>query len=166
MSPLAKLRYKFGQFSTWLCYISMSFLMFIMFLITAEVILRYLNLPIKGQLEIVEVFAGAILIGAVYAELRDVNVRFASLRARLKEWPHYILELLSLFCIILPTGVISFATFRFALARSGTSLATTTLHWPVWPFIIVVALGFGILSLQSLITLIQRLFNPKSISPQ
>ncbi len=127
-----------------------------MFLITIDVVLRYIfNSPITGSFEIVE-FMMAILVSfsMVYCAYKNshvsVDIVFDLLPARPRSLVAKVGSLITLVFIFL----IAWQNILYVVETFGQRLTSSILYIPTYPFVIAVALGFWSLFLATLIEFI------------
>jgi TRAP-type C4-dicarboxylate transport system permease small subunit len=146
-------------------YVAAVALFGMMMLTVVDVFGRYfLNKPIKGVYELVGftlVCAGAWGMG--YSQIKKGHIRVDFLLKRFSERVQAILTILanlvgfagfSLLC----WRVILLAQYYFSLKKGN---ATDTLHIPIAPFVILLAIGLGILALDLLFDLIHSIVEAK-----
>jgi len=151
----------FHRLSRWGRFVSQGTLFIMVFLVTAGVIARYIfNSPLKGDMEIQELMMVIIVFLAFpYCQLKKGNVYVEILvnrfRGRLKEFFHSFVYLIG-FVII---GLIVWQMWARAVSGFGefNKDVTLTLWIPITPFILVAAIGFGLMGVEWLIELIHSI---------
>ena len=122
---------------------SAVFLLILMLLIFTDVFCRYFfKSPILGGIELVEVLMAVMISLALsYGQYLKrhvfVEIFYQRLRGRGKAIVDIIISILCFFIYIL----ISYNALKQAEYLSTTTLSTTTLLIPVWPFRLVLAIG-------------------------
>jgi TRAP-type C4-dicarboxylate transport system permease small subunit len=131
-----------------------------MFLTAADVILRYIfDSPIPGAYELTE-YAMAIFVGTgiAYCGIKNAHVDVDLFVSRLSKRTH---ANFGSFTGLLSLGIFSLITWNtFILMKNVRSLETTSpaLGIPVYPFIILVGVGCGLLTLVILTGFIDSIY--------
>ncbi len=135
--------------SSLLNHIAAYVLVTMMFLTAFDVILRFIfNSPIPGTVEIVQ-YSLPIVITFGFARCAiekghvNVEVLISKLSGRKKAFINIIIYL---FFFIL-SELITWQTFLRTLGMAASGLKSEVLSLPIFPFILMVSLGFGVLCL-------------------
>ena len=127
-------------------------LLFMMLLTVTDVILRYMGWPMKGTFELTKLLlVSLVFIGVAYTQVKkghiSVDVAFSRLPKKAQGVVGGIISLLSLglFSLIAWQG---FLQAEFLWLKSQT---TGILGIPIWPFLLLVALGSIVLCLLLLV---------------
>ena len=135
-----------------------------MLLTVADVCGRYLfSKPIKGTYELVGfLLVGAGSLGLGYCQVKKAHIRVDFL---LQRFPEKVRPVLTVLANFLGFSAFSLLCWRCALYAqyyiSATGNATDTLHIPLFPFVVVLAVGTGMLALVLLIDLIKSITRVK-----
>jgi len=146
-------------------YIAAIALFGMMMITVADVIGRYVfSSPIKGAWELV----GFMLVGASafalgYCQLRKGHIRVDFLLKRFPEKMRAALTILANFLglaafSILCWQVVLYAQYYLSITRGD---ATDTLHIPIFPFVLVLAIGTGMMALVLLFDLVHSIAEVK-----
>lgn len=113
--------------------------------------------PILGTVEMTRMFLAVIVfLGLAYSEdLGDhitIDLMYVSLGDRLKTVVDVFATLVSIFVV----GLISWQLFTYALFTRASGEDTGTLDWPIWPFVLVAAVGSAMYTLAIISKLILR----------
>jgi TRAP-type C4-dicarboxylate transport system permease small subunit len=136
-----------------------------MLLTVADVCGRYLfSKPIRGTYELVGfLLVGAGALGLGYCQVKKAHIRVDFL---LQRFPEKMRAVLTVIANFLGFAAFSLLCWRCALYAqyyiSATGNHTDTLGIPLTPFVIVLAVGTGMLALVILIDLIRSLTRVKS----
>jgi TRAP-type C4-dicarboxylate transport system permease small subunit len=136
-----------------------------MLLTVADVIGRYLfSKPIKGTYELVGfLLVGAGALGLGYTQVKKGHIRVDFL---LQRFPEKVQGIVTVIANFLGFAAFSLLCWRCALYAqyyiSATGNATDTLHIPLFPFVVVLAVGTGMLALVLLFDLVHSIIQVKS----
>jgi TRAP-type C4-dicarboxylate transport system permease small subunit len=146
-------------FSAILNYIAAVLFGLMVLFVAADVVGRYfLNSPIKGDYEFVEVVTGLVIsLSLAYALVVDQHVRVDILTSRCSQRLQLLSDILSYFAGLAVFTVASWQTIVYANSLRKTGLLIGVLPIPTHPFVYVVAVGFISLSLVFLVRLIHSL---------
>jgi TRAP-type C4-dicarboxylate transport system permease small subunit len=140
--------------------IAIIVLFLVTMLIAVDVIGRYVfNQPVSGSTELIQ-FALVILVfsSLAYCACEDGNVRVDVIYARL---PSHIRIYLDIFTSFLSLIIIVFITWQLTArafeSLGGMIIRSELFQWPLWPFLLMAALGTGLLSLEILVWLIRSI---------
>jgi TRAP-type C4-dicarboxylate transport system permease small subunit len=127
-----------------------------MLLITMDVFLRYsFNRPVKGSFELVEfMMAVVICLGMAYTGVQKGHVAVELLVSRFSP---RVQALIDSFNWLVSMGLfllISWKAVAQARVVGVSGLASSVLHVPVFPFLLVLAFGSGFLCLVFLVNFI------------
>lgn len=124
-------------------------LILMMFLTVADVLLRkVLSKSILGTVEVTE-FMMVILVffGLANAEILNANIKVDILMNRFKERTQMIVETFTQFFSFLVFVFITRYSFIYAGSKIGSGEVSQDLWIPVYPFVYLVALGCGLLTI-------------------
>jgi TRAP-type C4-dicarboxylate transport system permease small subunit len=146
-------------FSVLLNYVAAVLFGLMVLFVAADVVGRYfLNSPIKGDYEFVEVVTGLVIsLSLAYALVVDQHVRVDILTSRCSQGLQLLSDILSYFAGLAVFTVASWQTIVYANSLRKTGLLIGVLPIPTYPFVYVVAVGFISLSLVFLVRLIHSL---------
>lgn len=141
-----------------MAYVASAALIVMMLLTVADVCGRYLFArPIKGTWELVGfllVAAGSLGLG--YCQVKKAHIRIDFL---LQRFPEKMREIITTLANFLGFAAFSLLCWRCILYAqyylTATGNATDTLHIPLFPFVLVLAVGTGMLALVLLIDFIK-----------
>jgi TRAP-type C4-dicarboxylate transport system permease small subunit len=152
--------YALDKASRSVSFVSEAALAFMMFLTAADVLLRYIfSMPITGAYELTE-YAMAVFVGAGIAYTGivkghvDVDVLVSKLAPKTQ-------AIFACFTGILSSALFALITWNtFIFMRNVISLNTTSaaLLIPVFPFVVIVGCGCGLLTLVILAQLVQSFY--------
>jgi len=139
--------------------VGVSLLLAMMFLLTADVTLRYaVNRPIAGSLELTEfMMAAVVFLGLAYAQAQRAHVRVDLIVTRLPRRPQAALDSITLLLSILLYAFIAWKGYERAVELLQKGLVSDLLRIPHFPFRILVAIGAALLCLELVLTLRGRL---------
>jgi TRAP-type C4-dicarboxylate transport system permease small subunit len=146
-------------FSVLLNYIAAALFGLMVVFVAADVVGRYfLNSPIKGDYEFVEVMTGLVIsLSLAYALVADQHVRINILTSRCSQRSQLLSDILCYFAGLAVFTVASWQTIVYANSLRRTGLLIGVLPIPAYPFIYVVAVGFISLSLVFLVRFVHSL---------
>ena len=139
--------------------VGVSLLLAMMFLLTADVTLRYaLNRPITGSLELTEfMMVAVVFLGLAYAQQQRAHVRVDLIVTRLPRRPQAALDSITLILSILLYAFIAWKGYERAVELLHKGLVSDLLRIPHFPFRILVAISAVLLCLELVLTLRGRL---------
>ena len=148
-----------------MAYVAATALIGMMLLTVADVCGRYLfSKPIKGTWELVGfllVAAGSLGLG--YCQVKKAHIRVDFLLQRFPEKVRAIVTVLANFLGFTAFSLLCWRCVLYALYYiSATGNATDTLHIPLFPFVLVLAVGTGMLALILLFDLVRSIAKVKS----
>jgi TRAP-type C4-dicarboxylate transport system permease small subunit len=135
--------------------VSVVFLFLMMIFIAVDVVGRYiLNMPIPGSIDFVTVMMVLLVFPAFgYLTSQDGHVRTDILFDRLsKRWQgifDIVNSLLSIFLIVCITWQLG--ARAWSIIRNPPGISTSYFQWPHLPFIILAAVGMGLMTLEMFI---------------
>jgi TRAP-type C4-dicarboxylate transport system permease small subunit len=135
--------------------VSVVFLFLMMIFIAVDVVGRYiLNMPIPGSIDFVTVMMVLLVFPAFgYLTSQDGHVRTDILFDRLsKRWQgifdifNSLLSIFLIFCITWQLGARA-----WSIIKNPPGISTSYFQWPHLPFIILAAVGMGLMTLEMFI---------------
>ncbi len=118
----------------------------------------FLNTPIKGDYEFVEVMTGLVIsLSLAYALVAGQHVRIEILTSRCSAKTRWVSDILAYATGLIVFGLASWQTVVYASSLRKTGLLIGVLPVPAYPFVYVVAVSFLALTLVFLVQLIQSL---------
>jgi TRAP-type C4-dicarboxylate transport system permease small subunit len=146
-------------FSLVLNYVAAALFGLMVLFVAADVVGRYfLNTPIKGDYELVEVMTGLVIsLSLAYALVVDQHVRINILTSRCSQRTQLLSDILSYFAGLAVFIVASWQTIVYANSLRKTGLLIGVLPIPSYPFVYVVAVGFISISLVFLVRFVHAL---------
>jgi len=133
----------------WVGSIGAGVLALMMFLTTADVLLRYIfNRPIIGTYELTEYMMAMLVAFTVgYCAVNRGHVNVDLVVARIPERPRAVISVFTdLICVIF-FSLITWKSFRQAIILQGSGSVSPALLIPVFPFVYIISIGFGLLAL-------------------
>ncbi|MEH7248612.1 TRAP transporter small permease [Neobacillus niacini] len=148
------------KFEKLLVFLGAVFTIFLMFLITLDVILRKFGSPIQGAYELVQLLTvGIVFLGVAYVQRIKGHV---FIEVATDKFPKKVQQGLDFFgyivgfavCLIITwqSGITAWESF---LTREATSGMTKI---PIWPVKIVILMGMGLLTLRLILDIVYYLF--------
>ncbi|HEX2966010.1 MAG TPA: TRAP transporter small permease [Syntrophorhabdaceae bacterium] len=137
--------------------VSVVFLFIMMMFIAVDVVGRYLfNKPIPGSIDFVTVMMVLLVFPAFgYLTSQDGHVRtdilFESLKTRWKGIFDIVNSLFSLLLIVCITWQLGLRAWT--IIKNPPGISTSYFQWPHLPFIILAAIGMGLMALEMFIWL-------------
>ena len=129
-----------------------------MFLIAADVLLRYLfGRPITGAFELIE-YMMAILVSfsIVYCAHQQAHVHVDIIVEHLSQRTRALLSCVTSFLTLLLFLLITWQAFSYIVDEYESKLTSAVLYIPVYPFVALVAIAFTVLCLIILAQLLRR----------
>ena len=119
---------------------------FMMFLTTADVILRFFKSPIPGTYEIVS-FTGAVIISFAlpYTSVQKGHIAVDFLVMRLPWTVRIIVNAVNAFIAMIFFAVVSWQSVEYAQSLQRSGEVSATLQMPTYPFVYGVAFGTAML---------------------
>jgi len=151
-NPLLRAFYYYEKIEYFMFFIGSSIIMMLMFLLTAEVIGRYVfNKPIPGQMEFIEsLLPVTVLIGLAITQRKYGNVRMdlflSKAKGKLRKYWEATLQFVT-FLIMLPCGI--FGTIWF-FEQVNLGDRTEQMEIVLWPFKMWIPIGFAMLLIRCL----------------
>ena len=136
-----------------------SIVILMMLMTVLDVLLRYFfNRPIVGAYELIEfTLVIVVFFSAAYTMARGRHVAVDVLISRLPGRSRHTLTFVNMLMGIGIVSLIGWRTILFALSQRFRGVTSPALHIAIYPFILLVALGAGLLFLVLLAKLIEAL---------
>lgn len=160
MTFFRKIKVFFNALFSWNAQISSILLFLLVFLITLDVIGRYVfDSPIPGTFEITEVMMVFIVFLAfAYTEMNDENIRIQLIEKYISDRQKAVLDLLAYLLGLLIYGVICWQAWSQAWgAVEIDQRMSGLLRLPLWPGKFIVIIGSFLLTMQFIIGIITRI---------
>jgi TRAP-type C4-dicarboxylate transport system permease small subunit len=127
-------------------WIAASAVAFTMFLITADVILRFFRCPITGTYEIVG-FMGTVIISFAlpYTSVQKGHIAVDFLIMKLPWLARVIVNAINALVCMVFFAVIAWHSVEYAQSLKASGEVSATLQMPTYPFVYGVAIGFALL---------------------
>ena len=127
-------------------WVSAAGVAFMMFLTTADVILRFFKSPIPGTYEIVS-FTGAVIISFAlpYTSVQKGHIAVDFLVMRLPWTVRIIVNAVNAFIAMIFFAVVSWQSVEYAQSLQRSGEVSATLQMPTYPFVYGVAFGTAML---------------------
>ena len=135
-------------------------IVFLMLLITANVACRFLiGKAILGTYELATLMlVGIVFFTLAYTQKHRGHVRMELVISRLRGTVRHSLEIFALLTCLGICIPLFYQTLLEAIKAVEVKMVTSgVIHWPAWPFKIVVAFGFLLLVIRIAIQLIQQI---------
>jgi TRAP-type C4-dicarboxylate transport system permease small subunit len=129
-----------------------------MFLTVADVCLRMFDKPILGTYEMTEyMMAMLVAFTIAYCAINRGHVNVDLVTTRIPERPRAILSIFTnLICVIF-FSLITWKSFGQAVILLGSGSVSPALLIPVFPFVYIISIGFGLLSLVFILQLFESI---------
>lgn len=140
--------------------VAVGFIMFLMLFASSEIVGRYLfKYPIPGHVEIVElIMAAVVFFGIAYTQRVGGHIRLDMFITRvLKGRSYHIAEAITILFSLFGYGIITLASFRFALDAYEFGDLTTYIYWPTWPSKMTIPIGGFMLCMRFFLQLVQHI---------
>jgi TRAP-type mannitol/chloroaromatic compound transport system permease small subunit len=152
LSSIEKIVFKLCNVSQ---YVAGSLLVFLVLVLVADAAGRFILMPVTGSYEMVQYgFALIVAFSVAYTQFKGGHVRieliFASLPAGVRRFFTFLNQILSLIIF----SLVSWRLFADAIEAYKLGEESSTLTLPVWLFMVVLALGFTLLVLVTVVKLI------------
>lgn len=152
----------FAVVERWLGYLGMGFLVGLMIMVVFEVSARYIfRTPLKGYIDIMEMMmAVLVFLALAFCQAEGGNIRMELfmervLKGRRRYWA---VETFHLLTAAAGFGVIAIYSCTNALNAYRVGDATMSIHLPIWPARVLVAVGASALFIRFILQLIQSLY--------
>jgi TRAP-type C4-dicarboxylate transport system permease small subunit len=136
-------------------YVGGGLLVVIVLITVADVILRRLfHSPLRASMELTELFVGTVVFLALaYCAVRGAHIVVDVLIAKFPRRPQLNIVAIMQFMTTAMSAVLTWQLVLYAIALSQKGDYSIVLKWPIWVFVIIGAIGFGLLTLAFLIEL-------------
>jgi TRAP-type C4-dicarboxylate transport system permease small subunit len=125
-------------------------------LATMNVALRIFQVPVSGTYEVVSFLGAIVTAGALgYTQKRKDHIVVDILSEKFPAPVKRVLDRISYILILLFFSIVSWQTFVYAKRLMLTGELSETLKIAYYPFVFLVGIGFAVLSLTSLLDLIE-----------
>jgi len=152
----------FAALERWLGYLGMGFLVGLMVMVVFEVSARYIfGMPLKGYIDIMEMMmAVLVFLSLAFCQAEGGNIRMELFMDKvLKNGRRYwAVETFHLLTAAVGFGVIAVYSCTNALNAYRVGDATMSIHLPIWPARVLVAVGAAVLFIRFILQLIQSLY--------
>ena len=129
------------------------------FLATMNVVLRIFQVPVGGTYEVVSFLGAIVTAGALgYTQKRKDHIVVDILSGKFPAKVKRVLDQASFILILVFFSIVSWQTFVFGKRLMLTGELSETLKIAYYPFVFLVGIGFAVLSLTSLLDLIESLW--------
>lgn len=113
--------------------------------------------PILGTVEVTRMLlAVVVFLGLAYSEDLGDHITIDLLHVRLGDRWKEIVDVFADLVTISVVGLISWKLFDYALFTRASGEDTGTLDWPIWPFVLVAAVGSALYTLATTSKLVLR----------
>ncbi len=127
-----------------------------MIMIVIDVFMRYIfNMPVPGSVELVEFMMGAVVFtGMAYAGIKKAHIGLGFLISKLPERYQAAIDIFNFSISTLFFILIVWKSILQAIVLYNSNQTSNVLGIPIYPFIIVLTVGSGLLALVFLLFLI------------
>jgi TRAP-type C4-dicarboxylate transport system permease small subunit len=152
-----------------LAYISMGLVIVLMLLVSADVIGRYFfDTPVKGAFELsILIMVGVVFGGLAYTEVLKGHISIDILQSRLSPRSQAVLKALGALIGIVVFSLIGWQGIEKVQYSIKFGYVSETLHFPIYPFQIMLVVGaiiFCLVLISELPGYIHEIHKPKSVS--
>ena len=142
----------------WIGSLGAGVLALMMFLTTADVLLRLFNRPIIGTFELTEYMMAMLVAFTVgYCAVNRGHVSVDLVVARIPERPRAVVSIFTEIICIIFFSLITWKSFRQAVILQGSGSVSPALLIPVFPFVYIISIGFGLLALVFALQLLESI---------
>ncbi len=138
--------------------LGVGMLVLMIFVIVTDVTMRYFGRPLLGFFEVTQLLMISLVFFALaYTQMKKGNVSVDFIVSR---FPKRVQGIIDSVTYLISLGLFSLIVWRTALRAETFRLnneVTATLGIPTFPFLLVIALGSGLLSLVLLVDLVHSL---------
>jgi len=128
-------------------------------LATMNVALRIFQVPVSGTYEVVSFLGAIVTAGALgYTQKRKDHIVVDILSGKFPAPVKRVLDRISYILILVFFSIVSWQTFVYGKRLMLTGELSETLKIAYYPFVFLVGIGFAVLSLTSLLDLIESLW--------
>lgn len=100
------------------------------------------NDPVPGTVEVTAlVLVAVVFLGLAHSEDLGDHITVDLLYVRLGDRFKVVLDVFADLVSVVVIGLMSLQLYRFTLRQAETGAESPVLQWPVWPFVLVAALG-------------------------
>lgn len=137
------------RFNRWMHYVAGAGLLVMLTVQVANIIGRKgFQYPILGTVELTRMLlAVVVFLGLAYSEDLGDHITIDLLYVRLGRGMKTVFNVFADLVSIAVVGLMSWQLFGFGMFTRGTGEETGTLDWPIWPFVLVAAIGSGLYAL-------------------
>jgi TRAP-type transport system small permease protein len=141
-----------------LLYLGVSFATILMLLTVADVAGRYLfNHPILGVTEITQYVMVVLLFGMAPCALAGRHVKIDIFFARLSRRTQAVLDCIYYVIGLGVTAFLSASAMKYALRALSFNSASSMLHIPDFPFILLLSVSYAVFFLFIIVLLVKRI---------
>ena len=131
------------RFNLWMHYVAGLALMGLLALTVADITGRSaFNNPVPGTVEITTlVLVVVVYLGLAHSEDLGDHITVDLLYVRVGDRMKRVLDFFADALTVAVLGLMAFQLFRFSFRQQDSGAESPVLQWPVWPFVVVAALG-------------------------
>lgn len=131
------------RFNLWMHYVAGVALVAMLALTVADITGRTVfNNPVPGTVEVTQVILVVVVFLALaHSEDLGDHITVDLLYVRVGSRAKGILDVFANVLSVVVLGVMAYQLYVFALRRQVSGAETPVLQWPMWPFVLVAALG-------------------------
>ena len=122
---------------------------FLMVLGVLQIVLNFLNIPIFGYIDMIELAMPILaILGVAYCQRMGTHIRMDILIQRFRGRMLWIIESFAAFCTLLIAIALAVFSYNFFLDAYVIGDSTTDIELQTWPSKILVPLAFSLLALR------------------
>lgn len=146
------------RFNLWMHYVAGVALVALLALTVADITGRSaFNNPVAGTVEITTlILVVVVYLGLAHSEDLGDHITVDLLYVRVSDRVKAILDVFADTLTMAVLGLMAFQLFRFSFRQQDSGAESPVLQWPVWPFVVVAALGALGYSVSTFLKLILR----------
>jgi TRAP-type C4-dicarboxylate transport system permease small subunit len=155
------------RFNRWMHYVAGVGLTAMLAVQVANIIGRKgFQFPILGTVEMTRMLlAVVVFLGLAYSEDLGDHITIDLIYVRVGPRARVALDLFSNVFSIAIVGLVSWQLFRYVLFTRRSGEDTGTLDWPIWPFVLVAAIGSALYALATVSKLVLRALGEPTDAP-
>jgi TRAP-type C4-dicarboxylate transport system permease small subunit len=129
---------------------------FAMFIMTADVAARFIQIALPGAVELVELsLAAMIFLGWSYTQQKGGHIAIDLVYRRLPKRLRQLLTLIHPVFGLILMAIICRQGYTFAMYSRSSGEITENLNLPLWPFKLLIVVGAGSFCLQLIMDVVQ-----------
>ncbi len=131
------------HFNTFMHYVAGVALVGLLALTVADITGRTaFNNPVPGTVEVTAlVLVAVVFLGLAHSEDRGDHITVDLLYVRVGKRFKTVLDVIADVLSVIVIGLMAYQLYQFALRQQDSGAESPVLQWPVWPFVVIAALG-------------------------